>query len=328
MINVLKRLAELDAQNPNVEKTMVKESTVAECGMMPMPGMGMMSGSDHPPVAASFSINATAATGDEVANMLTQIMTLAGVHKVEPEHLGIEHDPATLTAEPSMSHDGPAPTAGDEMRSVIDKLNPDADEFGDDGEEVNIEEPEETDEAEYDNSPADPTDTNEFDPNEFAKVQNTPGAEDRMDGNMPRGNPKKENPTMESIAEKLMSEYKQFIGESEEVEEDDMEEGIEDRLKDLDPKDPVNIPAYKRKAASGDSADAVRNTKEGANEKFDALKHVKNPTKGEKDAAKDVKRGSYADRAAMLKSAESDGRLKSESANESMADLLKLSGLK
>jgi hypothetical protein len=43
---------------------------------------------------------------------------------------------------------------------------------------------------------------------------------------------------------------------------------------------------------------------------FDALKHVKNPTAGEKKAAKDVKRGSYADRAAMLKSAEADGRLK------------------
>jgi hypothetical protein len=45
-------------------------------------------------------------------------------------------------------------------------------------------------------------------------------------------------------------------------------------------------------------------------DKFDPLKHVKNPTKGEKAAAKDVKRGSYADRAAMLKSAEADGRLK------------------
>ena len=50
--------------------------------------------------------------------------------------------------------------------------------------------------------------------------------------------------------------------------------------------------------------------KEAKEEKFDALKHVKNPTKGEKEAAKDVKRGSYADRAAMLKSAEADGRLK------------------
>jgi len=50
--------------------------------------------------------------------------------------------------------------------------------------------------------------------------------------------------------------------------------------------------------------------KEAKEDKFDALKHVKDPTKGEKTAAKDVKRGSYADRAAMLKSAEADGRLK------------------
>jgi hypothetical protein len=49
-------------------------------------------------------------------------------------------------------------------------------------------------------------------------------------------------------------------------------------------------------------------------EKFDPLKHVKDPTPGEKKAAKDVKRGSYADRAAMLRSAEADGRLKKESA--------------
>jgi hypothetical protein len=49
---------------------------------------------------------------------------------------------------------------------------------------------------------------------------------------------------------------------------------------------------------------------EAKSEKFDPLKHVKNPTKGEKAAAKDVKRGSYGDRAAMLKSAEADGRLK------------------
>ena len=53
-----------------------------------------------------------------------------------------------------------------------------------------------------------------------------------------------------------------------------------------------------------------KKVKEAKEEKFDALKHVKNPTKGEKDAAKDVKRGSYADRAAMLKSAEADDRLK------------------
>ena len=53
-------------------------------------------------------------------------------------------------------------------------------------------------------------------------------------------------------------------------------------------------------------------TEERVAEKFDPLKHVKNPTQGEKDAAKDVKRSSYPDRAAMLRSAEKDGRLKKD----------------
>lgn len=63
--------------------------------------------------------------------------------------------------------------------------------------------------------------------------------------------------------------------------------------------------------------------------KFDPLKHVKDPTPGEKKAAKDVKRSSYADRAAMLRSAERDGRLKESQfkqnvrlVNESLAYLL------
>ena len=60
--------------------------------------------------------------------------------------------------------------------------------------------------------------------------------------------------------------------------------------------------------------------KEAKEEKFDALKHVKNPTKGEEEAAKDVKRGSYKDRAAMLKSAETDGRLKQEAYNPNSVD--------
>ena len=60
--------------------------------------------------------------------------------------------------------------------------------------------------------------------------------------------------------------------------------------------------------------------KEAKEEKFDALKHVKNPTKGEKEAAKDVNRGSYADRAAMLKSAEADDRLKKEAYNPNSVD--------
>lgn len=308
MIDVIKRLAELDSANPNI----IKESTVDECGMMP--GMEMESPSMMPNRPSTpATINMTAGSGEELGTLLKDIMSLAGMgaqHTAEPT---ATIEPQTL--EPVGDHETPADT----MRGVIDRLNPMA---GDDGMagldrdhdgdhdmddhdmEKDQDDEEETDEGEYDNSPADPTKKNEFDANEFAHQENQPRQGDRMDGTSPKA-----YADMNEAVSDLFAQYKKFIGESEE--EDDMEEGIEDRLKDLDPKNPVNIPAYKRKAASGDSADAARNTKEGATEKFDPLKHVKNPTQGEKDAAKDVKRGSYADRAAMLRSAEADGRLKS-----------------
>lgn len=76
-----------------------------------------------------------------------------------------------------------------------------------------------------------------------------------------------------------------------------MKKAVADKKKGAAPKKGVNPFAKKTNEAH-------------TGEKFDALKHVKNPTQGEKDAAKDVKRGSYSDRAAMLKSAEKDGRLK------------------
>jgi len=60
-------------------------------------------------------------------------------------------------------------------------------------------------------------------------------------------------------------------------------------------------------ALDADRKDRAYQKRQG---KFDPLKHVKDPTPGEIQAAQDVKRGSYADRAALLKSAERDGRLK------------------
>ena len=58
-------------------------------------------------------------------------------------------------------------------------------------------------------------------------------------------------------------------------------------------------------------------TEERGAKKFDPLKHVENPTQGERDAAPYVDRGDYAARAAMLRSAENDGRLK-KNKNESI----------
>jgi hypothetical protein len=138
MLNVMQRLAELDSGNPNVvpateariqpvtpdmmpqlpDLTEMSElrslsglKPVNECGIMPMGEMG-----HHTP--ASFSINASAANGDEVAGMLSQIMNLAGVHQVGPQHMPVQHGSTQpLNAEPA-GHDEP-----EIMRSMLDKMN-------------------------------------------------------------------------------------------------------------------------------------------------------------------------------------------------------------
>lgn len=137
MINVLQRLAELDAGNPNVvpakpvvspnaaveaiQKTLSEElsseslkylagvkNTIAECGMMP-PAAPQM-----PPTPASFSINATAANGDEVAGMLTQIMNLAGVKPVGPSDMPVDKPTTTVSTVPPM---------GGDMKKMLDTMN-------------------------------------------------------------------------------------------------------------------------------------------------------------------------------------------------------------
>jgi hypothetical protein len=66
--------------------------------------------------------------------------------------------------------------------------------------------------------------------------------------------------------------------------------------------------------------DEIKEDKEQKHAAKTTMKHIKNPTKGEKESAKDIKSGSYADRAAMLKSAEADGRLKQEPYNPNSVD--------
>lgn len=232
MIDVLKRLAELDAKNPNVIK---ENSSLEECGMMPMPGMEDIT-PDKPSTPAT--LNITAGSGEELSNMLTAIMQLAGVKKVGADDLGQEHDPMTLTAEPSLSAT-PDVGGGDDMRSmmsVVDKLNPELD--SDDGmsaDQGDIDndgdhdmddheaekEKEKEDEGMYNNSPGNPNDKPAFDSNKFANQENKPGQGDRMDGNMPTANIKK-------MEESLLADYKAFIGEAEDTKTD---EGVMDKVK-------------------------------------------------------------------------------------------------
>ena len=413
MIDVMKRLAELDAKNSNIVKE--SQQPVEECGMMPME-------KPHTPA----TMNITANSGEELGDMLSALMQLAGVHKVGDEHMGTEPKPTTMTAEPSMrsvidkmhSDDGDAeiihgdddetqeglvttvggaalgskagevignmiaPGVGGALGSALGGLaggyagakveeSPDAPgwyvthevrtgdpdrvagpfadqqeaqawmddnlppHWQDDGErydtaEVSEEETEEglgggiagglvgrgiglavpipgasiagayigsklgsaaSDALSGDKKEQSPTETWDNTPTGAEDVP--PSTEDALlkksrhnqtQSGYPIGNRRgnSNNPRAHATMEdRLMAEYKQFIGESvEEVEEDDdMEEGIEDRLKDLDPKNPVNVPAYKRKAASGDSADAVKNTKESANESMAAMLKLAGLTK-------------------------------------------------
>ena len=190
MINVLKRLAELDAGNPNViaEATQV---ALDECGPMGIMGGGM----SHTPA----NISITAGSGPELSNMLKDIMSLAGVHKVEPHDMGIEHEPAALVAEP-VAAVGPAASHGEIMRGVMDRMNPEMD----DDEEGDEEEYEEQTDESWSNTPESPQPKKAFRANEFANMENQPGAGDHRIGTQPRA-------TME---ESLMAEWQQFVTEN------------------------------------------------------------------------------------------------------------------
>lgn len=187
MIDVLKRLAELDANNPNIDGTLptvkadqgivVKESSIEECGMMggmmppPMPS--------HPPIPAQIHIEA--GSGEEITDMLATLMHLSG--QATGHDTGDDHHDDGMTADDDVLIGAPS------MRQMIDKLNPDMDKVD-----------------EVDNEPADPTNVPAFDPEEFAHQENQPGQGDRMDGTQPKAYP-------DMSFESLMAEYQKFLQE-------------------------------------------------------------------------------------------------------------------
>lgn len=213
MIDVLKRLAELDAENPNVTATMLPEQSLAtmsnidgemiaesfapveECG-----GMGMGAMPPHTPA----SIHVTANSGQEVSDMLKSLMTLAGVDK--PNSSAGYHEiefGAPHAVEPADDMAG--------ILGMVDKMNggseKEIDIVGDEGDNELSSEPDEKEES-WDNSP-DP----EIEPHDYGDKQVPPkpqGLKQRLGDN-----PYK--PTQESvdeIAAKLLDEYRQFVGES------------------------------------------------------------------------------------------------------------------
>lgn len=189
MIDVLKRLAELDASNPNVVND--KKQDVAESIEQSVEECGMMGGMDRPSTPAS--INMTAATGEELSGMLKDIMTLAGMSKEEPIST-----PALSVVEPASDGMGP-PDQVDFMRSTLDKLNP-TDDDSEDDEERKVDE--------YDNEP-NPQGT------DYSSM--TPTGDDLASkgGEAPKvnggGNPMQR--TVEEIEQQLLSDYQKFMNE-------------------------------------------------------------------------------------------------------------------
>ncbi len=165
---------------------------VNECGMM-----GSMSQPRSPA-----SINMTADSGAELTNMLRDIMQLAGLKQVGPADLGHEHEPAVVSAEPTVSvaKIDDEPTV---MRSMLDKLNPGM--KPDDEQKVD----------EWDYEPANATDVPPM--NQDAML-NT-GMHNQDPAGHPgaaKGRHLKNHPVAspESTYESLMSEYRKFLGEA------------------------------------------------------------------------------------------------------------------
>lgn len=264
MIDVMKRLAELDASNPRVVKE--SDNSLAECGMMPMPGMG----GSHTPA----SINMSADSGPELTGMLRDIMQLAGMKQVGQQDLGVDHEPMSLTPEP-IAAVGPAiaePMSGaDSMRSVLDKLNPEpagdeqGDELGafqhDSGDQGGEEEPAgddsnpfggddvSTDHGDIDNDGDHDMDDHDAEDDEeeetdeaagtpdYHNTPNDPNSAEPFDANefanqenQPDGGDRMDGnmPKARAAFENLMKEYKSFIGEAKDEEAD---EGIMDKAK-------------------------------------------------------------------------------------------------
>lgn len=181
-----------------------KLSGLNECGMSPMPST--------PPSPASISM--TAASGSELSGMLKDIMSLAGMHKVEPAHLGVEPPPMKLLPEPVKAV-GPAASDGEVMRGITDKLN-----LGKDDDEKKADES-------WDNEPASPQPEEAFDANQYAHHENPPGAA--------KGRNFKNNPVanVEDVAEQLFADYQSFLAENVFEDEGDLRGSVLDILKQI-----------------------------------------------------------------------------------------------
>jgi hypothetical protein len=249
MIDVLKRLAELDeASPPQPQVQMANDpalTVITEGVMMPAPEG---TAAPAPQVPASFSLNASASTGSEVADMLTQIMNLAGVKTVgdkdinqpekpmaaEPMHGdiksalqavdGIEDEEAAMGAElggePPMSlgmdsgMDGAPGGSDGDIGDMADQVQDMADQLkGTSKEELGLESL-----RQFDNSPEEHT--RSFNPNDFANIINkvrgfdqvpARGGDNPLPESVEQYQPAEQQGNLLDATAKLYQEYQSFI---------------------------------------------------------------------------------------------------------------------
>ncbi len=297
----MSKMRELD------QPTVQTQAPVEECGDMmgSMPPPNIPSKPDTPPPSMSVNLNAQGL--DDIAELM-KLMT-----KVNPDMI---NQPAPMSmppisAEPSiMSIKPPMPGIGDlgnldagplKMLPDLDKDEPSdgpkgmgGPDLDDDGDGSNA-----IDTIQKSMGDQDGDGDHDMDDHDMEKDDEEDSKKDKEEafGNAPIGASDQEYHGMDAAVpdgDDLNKPKKSFSG------------------KPYRGDNPMAAGAYesKEELRASIKEELRRRLSEAKSEKFDPLKHVKNPTKGEKDAAKDVKRGSYADRAAMLKSAEADGRLK------------------
>ncbi len=228
MIDMMKRLAELDAPNPRVMSEMpvlnkskgIKESQIEECGVMPEMGMPM----DRPSTPAT--INMTAGSAAELGDLLKDIVSLAGMDKGDSMGTLSVSTPAPTALEPAGDDMGPPEPASptDTMRSVIDKLNPDDDDRDDNSDdEVSKDQGDVDNDGDHDMKDHDKEKVDEFDNEPNPEVAG-------MSAAVPSGNDmhkeKKQFPAaqpgdnaMAATFEGLMAEYQRFINEEQSEDE-------------------------------------------------------------------------------------------------------------
>ena len=191
--------------------TKVKEVTkLNESKQIDECGMGMPSNSSTP---ATLSINATASSGEEVANMLKSIMDLAGVKPVTADMLGGQMAPMPMVkaidiiskGEPDRMNDVGDKEMVSEPITIVPKGS-DKTPTTDQTTGPNAPDIEKPINDNYSNTPEDPTDVPKYDPEKMVFRPNQPGQGDRMDGTMPKGNPG----LGEGLAQSLLKEYEAF----------------------------------------------------------------------------------------------------------------------